>query len=114
MDQVGALLGVQVLVLHLDGAAGRGAVQGRLARVQVVPGVVGHVVGALRLVDAQQLDAPPRVGDGHANVATRHRVGPVRHPVRVDFASQDPNGRRVAVVRRRPDCGPGKTAPCAS
>ena len=103
VDEVGAAGDVDVLVLHRGGAAGGGPVGGAVARVEVVPGVVADVVGALGLVDAQQVDVPAPVAERDAQVGAVDRVGPVGDAVRVDLAAEHADRGRVAVVGRHPD-----------
>ncbi|KAH8201053.1 hypothetical protein TruAng_004749 [Truncatella angustata] len=91
MYQVCAVRRVQINILHLHRAPGRRLVQRRVPRVEVVPGVVGDVVGALRLVHPEQPHAAAGIRDRHADVAARDRVGPVGDPVRVDLAPQHPD-----------------------
>ena len=102
VDEVGAVGRVGILVLHGGGAAGRGVGRGRGAGDEVVPGVVADVVGAARLVDAEQEDGAVAVAQAHAEVGAVDRHGPVGDPVRVDFAAEDADRRRVAVVGRGP------------
>lgn len=68
-EQVRALGRVDVGVGHGDRAAGGRALRRGVPRVQVVPGVVANVVGALGLVDAQQVNGPSAVGQRHADAA---------------------------------------------
>src|SRR5262249_48011917 len=99
------------LVLHGDGAARDGVVDGRLARLQVVPGVVADVVGALGLVDAQQADGAAAVAQLDADVVAVDGAGPVGDAVGVDLAAEDADRGRVAVVRGGPDALGGGAGP---
>ena len=87
LDQTGALLRGDRLVVHLDAAAGDGVGHGRLARVEVVPGVVGDVVGAAGLVDAEEVDGAPAVGDLDADVVAVYAHRPVGYAVGVDVTA---------------------------
>lgn len=107
IDQVLALGHVDVLVLHLDGPAGDGLVGGRVPRVEVVPGIVADVVGALGLVDAEEVQGAALVGEGDADVGAGDGGGPVGDAVGVDFAAEDADGGGVAVVGGGPDGGCG-------
>jgi len=102
VDQVGALGSVHLLVVHGHGAARDGVGGGRLARLQVVPGVVADVVGATGLVDAEQVEGAALVGELDADPVAVDGARPVGDPVRVDLAPQHADGRGVAVVGGRP------------
>lgn len=110
INQVLALGHVDVLVLHLDGPASDGLVGGRVAGVEVVPGIVADVVGALGLVDAEEVQGAALVGEGDADVGAGDGGGPVGDAVGVDFAAEDADGGGVAVVGGGPDggCGGGE------
>lgn len=102
-DELAALGGVDRLVLHGDAAAADGLVGGRVARVEVVPGIVADVVGAARGVDAQQVQLAVLVGQRDAEVGAVDGAGPVGDAVGVDLAAEDADRRRVAVVGGGPD-----------
>lgn len=104
VDEVVALGRVDGLVGHLDGAAGSGLVGGRIASVEIVPGIVADVVGALGLVDTQKVDGAVGVGEGDADVVAVDGHGPVGDAIGVDFAAQHADGRREAGMGRDPDC----------
>lgn len=102
-DEPRALGGIDGTVLHLDGAAGRGLLGGGFARVEVVPGIVADVVGALRLIDAQEVDLAVSVLEGYAEVGAVDGLGPVGDAIGVDFAAEHADGGGVAVVGCDPD-----------
>lgn len=87
VDQVLAVGGVDVLVGHLDGAAGGGLVGGRVAGVEVIPGIVTDVVRAFGLVDAKEVDGAVLISEGDADVCAVNRLGPVGDAVSVDLDS---------------------------
>lgn len=88
IDEVLAVGSVNVFVGHLDGATGGGLVGGRVAGVEVVPGIVADVVGAFGLVDAEEVEGAVLVGEGDADVCAVDRVGPVGDAISVDLRSQ--------------------------
>jgi len=102
-DEVRALGDVDVFILHGGGAAGGGLVGGGVAGVEVVPGVVADVVGALGLVDAQEVDGAALVAEADADVGAVDAAGPVGDAVGVHLAAEHADGGRVAVVGGGPD-----------
>ncbi|CRK42039.1 hypothetical protein BN1723_005238 [Verticillium longisporum] len=86
------------LVVHVDAAAHVGGVGGGGTKGEVVPGIVGDVMGAGRGVDAQQVEAAAAVGDLDAEVVAARSARPVGDTVGIDLAAKDADGRRVLVV----------------
>lgn len=103
MDEALAGVGGRLAVLHGDGAAGSGLLARALAGDQVVPGIVGNVIGALGGVDAEQVYRSALVAERDADFVAVDGAGPVGDPVRIDFAAEDADRRRVLRVRRGPD-----------
>lgn len=103
INEVLAVGRVDVLVGHLDGAAGGGLFGGRVTGVEIVPGIVTDVVGAFGLIDAEEVEGAVLVGEGDADVCAVDRVGPVGDAISVDLASQDAYRRRKGIVGRGPD-----------
>ena len=99
VEEVLALLCGDVLVVHGDAAALVRGVLGRLPEGEVVPGVVGDVVGAGGRVDAQQVHGAAGVRDLDADVVAVDGAGPVGDAVRVDLAAEDADGGGVLGVR---------------
>lgn len=87
IDEVFAVGGINVLVGHLDGAAGSGLLGGRVTGVEIVPGIVADVVGAFGLIDAEEVDGAVLVGEGDADVCAVDRLGPVGDAISVDLGS---------------------------
>lgn len=114
IDQAAALARVGGLELHGNRAASDRLVGRRVAGVEVVPGVVADVVGAAGLVDAQQVDLAPAVGEGDADVVAGDALGPVGDAVGVDFAAEHADAGRVAVVRGGPDGAAGGCGCCGA
>ena len=98
VEEVSALAGVDELVRHLDAAAALGVLLGGLASDEVVPGVVGDVVGARGGVDLEHVQAVGAVGDLDADVVAADGAGPVGNTVGVDLAAGDSNGGGVLLV----------------
>ena len=105
LDQALALGRIQVLRLHFDGTASTRSVVGVVARGEIIPGIIADIVSALGLIDAQQLDLAAAVREGDADVVAVNRAGPVGDAVRVDFATENTDRGRVAVVRSGQDRG---------
>lgn len=103
VNEVLAVGSVDVLVGHLDGAAGGGLVGGRVTGVEIVPGIVAYIVCAFGLIDAEEVDGAVLVGEGDADVCAVDRLGPVGDAISVDLASQDAYRRRKGIVGRGPD-----------
>jgi hypothetical protein len=93
-----ALAGGTVLVVHVDSATLMRLDGGRLAKGEVVPGIVGDVVGTAGLVDPEEVDAAAAVGDLNADVVAADAARPVGNAVGVDLATQDTDGRGVLLV----------------
>lgn len=102
-DEAGALGRVDVDIVHCDGATGGWLRRRRLPGHEIVPGVIADVVCSARLIYAQKPDLSASVAERNANVGTIHGPRPVCDSVSVDLATQDTNGRGIAVVRRCPD-----------
>lgn len=98
VHEVLALVGIDEFVVHGDATAGVRLVLGRLAKGEVVPGVVRDVVGTTRLVNLQEVDAAALVRDLDANVIAVDTHGPVGNTVGVDLASDNTDGGRVLLV----------------
>ena len=103
VDEVLALRHVHLFVGHFYSAASDRGVFGRVACVEIVPGIVGNVVRATGLVHAQEVYRARAIGQGDAEIGAVWRGRPVGDAVGVDFAPEDTNRGRVAVV----GCDPG-------
>lgn len=98
VHEVSAIAGMDGLVFEVLTTSGLRALSGGPAALEVVPGVIGDVVGASGLVDLEEVDSAALVIDFYADVVTADRAGPVRNAVGVDFASQDAHTGGVHVV----------------
>lgn len=99
VEQVATLVRRDKLVLHVDAAALVRLLRGRLAEREVVPSVVGDVVGATGLVNLEEVQAASLIGDLDANVVAVDDLRPVGDAVGVNFASQHADRGRVLLVR---------------
>lgn len=98
VEDVLALGGVDVLVVHGDATALLGVLGGRLAKAKVVPGIVGDVVSTAGGVDLEEIDGAALVGDLDADVVAVNGTGPVGDAVGVDLAAKNSNAAGVLVV----------------
>lgn len=83
------------LVVHVDTTTLVGILGGRLAVGEVVPGIVGDVVGTTRLVDAEEVEGTALVGDLDADVVAADGTRPVGDAVGVDLATDNTNAAGV-------------------
>jgi len=98
VEEVLALGGVDVLVVHGDATALLGVLGGRLAEAKVVPGIVGDVVSATGGVNLEEIDGAALVGDLDTDVVAVNGTGPVGDAVGVDLAAENSNAAGVLVV----------------
>lgn len=99
VEEVLALGGVDVLVVHVDATSHLGVLGGRLAEAKVVPGIVRDVVGTAGRVNLEEIDGAALVGDLDADIVAVNGTGPVGDAVGVDLATQDSDAAGVHVVR---------------
>jgi len=98
VEEVLALGGVDVLVVHGDATAHLGVLGGRAAEAKVVPGIVGDVMGTAGRVDLEEVDGAALVGDLDADVVAVDGAGPVGDSVGVDLATQDSDAGGVHIM----------------
>lgn len=91
VDEIGALGGIHLLVLHRHCTSSDRVNGRRLAGLQVVPGIVADIIGAPRLVDAQKMNGAALVGKLNTEVVAIDGSRPVCDTVRVDFAAKNAN-----------------------
>jgi len=104
-DDVGALVHVDLFVVHVDAAAHGWVLRGVVTGHEVVPGVVRNVVRAAGLVDVQESHGAIAVADFDAHAAAAWETWPVGDAVGVDLATENANGGAVLVVRSDRDGG---------
>lgn len=114
MDEAGALRGVDILKSHRGGTAGGGLRSGRVAGVEVIPGIVTDVVGTARLVDAEEIDGSTLIRQRHTDVVAVDRARPVGDAIRINLASQDTDRGGITVVRSGPDGAAGGSSSSSS
>jgi hypothetical protein len=107
LDDVGALVHRRVGDDGVDASAHRRLGLGSLAGAEVVPRVVGDVVGATRLVDVEEVDFTPVGGDLLAEVVAARGHGPVGDAVGVYVAAEDADGGTVDIVGSDASSGDG-------
>jgi hypothetical protein len=98
VEEVLALVGIDELIVHGHAAAALGVRGGRLAGDEVVPGVVGDVMGTARSVNLQEVDAAAGVSDLDTDFVAVNGARPVGNAVGVDLASEDTHGGRVLLM----------------
>lgn len=89
--QVGAVAGRDILDLHVDTPASDRVLPRALARHEEIVGIVGHVVGATRLIDAKEVEVATAVVDFDTDVIAAYGARPVGDAVGVDLAAEDAN-----------------------
>lgn len=87
VDEVRTLGHGNVLVGGGDTTAGGGVRGGGLSSVEVVPGIVGDVVGTTRLVNLQEVDGSSVGADLDTDVVAAGERRPVGDAVGVDLAA---------------------------
>ncbi len=110
VDEVSALGGIHLLVVHGDSTARDRISGGRLARLQVDPGIVAYVMRALALIDSQEVDGATAIAQLDADVVAVNGTWPVGDAVGVNLATKHANRGRVLVVgggRDSPSGGAG-------
>jgi len=98
VHEVLAVGSIDILVVHGNATTHVRVLGGRAAEAEVVPGIVGDVVGTTGGVDLEEVDGASLVGDLDADVVAVDATGPVGNAVGVDLASQDTNAAGVLVV----------------
>lgn len=98
VEEILALIGRDEFISHVDAAAGLRVFSGRLAKGEVVPGIVGDVVGTAGLVNLEEVEAAAAVGDLDTDVVAVDTHGPVGNTVGIDLAAEDTDGGGVLVV----------------
>lgn len=89
LDDVFALIHGDELVVGVEAAASYWLFSGRLASVEVVPGVVGDVVCSTGGVELEKVDRTSIGSDLDAHGVTPRRHRPVGSAVGIDMAAED-------------------------
>lgn len=105
VDELATVVWVHGLVGGREALAGLDLVLhgGRVAGFEVVPVVEADVVGADRVVDAEESYGAIESRDLDTDIVAPDGLRPVRHVIDVDFAAEDTNRRGVLIVGGEPD-----------